>query len=249
MVITSNDKSSTRAERKTKKRKLEDAIPNLPGDTGFEEIQNTSKRRHDKTSKIRSPTNDDAEDVIDNSCHSHPQKAGKKEKKPAISKQDFGSNGQATDLNATKKTKSTKLETARYLDGYSDEDTMTANIVLDTMEGDRPPKKSKKERKAARKAIEAGQAAQTAEITTGNDAPSVPVLDSLGTDGVEPVVVKSRKNNRNREKKRKVVRGNGTTGTGEVNDTKDEIKAKAVRFICFIGQLGRSTCRTHLISF
>src|SRR5271170_6496723 len=52
MATTKKDKDPSRAERKLKKRKLEEAIPDLPGDVGATNLQDAS---------ISLPTMDDGE--------------------------------------------------------------------------------------------------------------------------------------------------------------------------------------------
>lgn len=180
---------ATRAERKAKKRKLEDAIPDLPGDDAAEE---TPKK--EKSSKKRKRSED--EDVVE-------EKAAKKEKKEKKSKKDkYAGDEEDTEKEARRAAKKAKK-------ALKAECTTAADLAVKEPEPvveEEAPKKSKKERKAERKAKEAANG--TAIATATKDAVKVEA-------GGEVEEKKAKKNNRNRSKKREgdaAAKENGEEG-------------------------------------
>ncbi|KAH6671721.1 hypothetical protein B0J14DRAFT_79684 [Halenospora varia] len=196
MGPTKKSKSSdpTRAERKAKKRKLEDAIPDLPGEENevAEEVNGEEGEKKSKKRK-RSKDHEEPEAVVEET-EKQREKREKKERKQAKRAKKEEQNGAAEETEEKEDVK---------MDG-----------VESTANGEEAPKKSKKERKAERKAKEAAEVAAaeaTAKSTSNGDSKE---------EGAEEQ--KSKKNNRNREKKRKglVTGANGTAVEGEDKEKK-----------------------------
>ncbi|TVY57566.1 putative RNA-binding protein [Lachnellula cervina] len=167
---------ATRAERKAKKRKLEDAIPDLPG----EEVVAEEKPKKRKRSAD--------EDVVE-------EKAAKKEKKSKTDKDVVEDEDKEARKAAKKAKKALKAEQSG-----------TAAVELAVQEPvaeEEAPKKSKKERKAERKAKEAAETAAVANGTAAKDAQGAKDPTSKEEVDGDAEQKKSKKNNRNRAEKRK----------------------------------------------
>jgi nucleolar protein 6 len=218
MGISKQRTEPSRANRKAKKRKLEDAIPDLPGDDDAQEVSSAAHELGiiEKPSKKRKRTNEEAETQENPEVREKKRKSSKKERKQKeenviVQAVDIG-NGDGV----VKKSKKSKKEEA------NEESSAVQNEADET---DDAPKKSKKERKAERKAREAADKANDPDRNE-------PMKDSNGKAEVKANAVdtststeeKKRKNNRNREKKRKTALENG-------------LESKPPRFIAFIGKL------------
>lgn len=209
----------SRAERKAKKRTLEDAIPNLPGDNEGE-IERESISKAEKKSKKRKRDAETGDEVIGEG------KESKKDKKKKKRKIEDGESEPAEE-EIVQNGKKSKKEKKGKKTGFEKEGPVSpADIEVDTVmqEEVEAPKKTKKERKAERKAREA------AESTSKNPAPtetSEAVSEANGKTEAAGEEKKSKKNNRNREKKRKGTSANGETSQPE--------STKPARFIVFIG--------------
>ncbi|PMD46389.1 hypothetical protein L207DRAFT_507304 [Hyaloscypha variabilis F] len=212
----------SRAERKAKKRALEDAIPDLPGDNEVETGQAEKAEKNSKKRK-RDGERDAAEAVVQNG-----QKAKKDKNKRRKIEEAEAAEEVKDAVKAPKKEKKSKKGKA----SESTEDCEVPKpLKVDTNMAEAPeePKKTKKERKAERKAR---QAAETA--AKGPDPPSPPETtpQANGDSSKGEEEKKSKKNNRNRDKKRK-----GTSANGEVSQPEEGKASKAARFIVFIGNL------------
>ncbi|KAE9370544.1 hypothetical protein N431DRAFT_344280 [Stipitochalara longipes BDJ] len=212
----------SRAERKAKKRALEDAIPDLPGDNEIE-IAVVEKAEKKSKKRKREGEGEAIEAVIQDG-----QKA-KKDKKKRRKTEEAEAVGEVKDeMKASKKYKKSKKEKI----SESMEDYKAPNSEeMDTNMAEAPgePKKTKKERKAERKAREAAEAVEKGPVSAGaSEIPS----NSNGETVKKEEEKKSKKNNRNRDKKRK-----GTSANGEASQSEDGKASKAARFIVFIGNL------------
>jgi nucleolar protein 6 len=199
----------SRSERKSRKRALEAAIPDLPGDIEVDSLaQKPSKRKRNGEG--------DGETV-------NGESNSKKIKKDASSKWNAGSElGEKEAIIQMEKNSKKNIESA------TDPETPIHTAVQD--EEATKPKKSKKERKAERRAKEA--ATGNKEVNDGGaiktvlEAGEQPLKEEADTGNT-----KSKKNNRNRDKKRKGGLPSGDTA-GYVGNKND----KAVRFIVFVGK-------------
>lgn len=230
MGVKKAEKDATRAERKAKRRKAENAIPDLPGDSEIHE-QNT-----EKISKKRKRL-DNHEPIDDPKPE---KKARKHEKKARKNTTEPGALVGDADEQVGSSLKNYTVVTT--VDHELPKDEHVVDITSE------PPKKSKKERKAERKVAEAAAAA--AASTTGTDETTTQQEPKESTsqpqdDSAQPV--KSKKNNRNREKKRQaasIVAGNA--------EDPDKTNKKAARFIVFIGKFEaeepRELCLTNFFS-
>jgi nucleolar protein 6 len=213
MTITKKGSDYSRADRKAKKRKLEDAIPDLPGDREAVEITPAD----DKSSKKRkrAPGDTEAKEVVNDK----ERKSAKKEQKRRRVEKETALTLPPGNEETVKKSKKGKKES--IADEASEETPAQSKGAPEIEEA---PKKSKKERKTERKAREAAEkAANQAVVKPEEDTKAT--LEHEPTGSVNPASSgdkKPKKNNRNREKKRKASLENGAEG-------------KAPRFIAFIG--------------
>ena len=233
MGTSKNSHDATRQERKAKKRKLEDAVPDLPGDVADTGDSEEVGRKAGKKQKRDTDTGDG---VIDEEKQ---RKREKKERKKLRKEEaEFPEEGGVPldvvdeDGEGVKNEKSKKDKRAKK-SAVAEEPV----IELETVAEEAGPKKSKKERKAERRAKEAAEgAAPVEELKESKSEQKVNGNASMNGEAAEGEK-KSRKNNRNREKKRKgtvppeggAVNGNAEKPTGEGKEKKD------ARFICFIG--------------
>lgn len=235
MAITKTNKDPTRAERKLKKRKLEEAIPDLPGDVGAADSRDPStsvKKGQRKASKKRklgecSTHGVDFQQGGEKELQKKKTKEGKIAVKDSESHADeiVKTNDKALDSDHIGELRSGKL------DSIHDKLERKIEVPGDSatpIDENPPGKKSKKERKAERKAAEAAQAA-------ASDNSASPSIEDSAVKGEERAPSgKSKKNNRNREKKRK---------RGNINDVSERAEGKTTRFIVFIGKLyGHFAC-------
>lgn len=235
MTITKKDKDPTRAERKLKKRRLEEAIPDLPGDVGETDLQDVSTQvieNSSKKRKLRKSSIHDA-DFQQDGENKYQQKKNKEEKKEKRAVKDIEShademvksNDKASDSDQIGELRLGKMES---IHGKSEREIKVSGDSTARIDEDPPAKKSKKERKAERKAAEAAQAA----ASSNSAHPPIEDMPVAGGEGTQPG--KSKHNNRNREKKRK---------GGDNNEASEKAVGKAPRFIVFIGKLdGHFAC-------
>ncbi|TVY48119.1 putative RNA-binding protein [Lachnellula occidentalis] len=196
----SND--ATRAERKAKKRKAEDAIPDLPGEDVVAEEKPKEKKRKRSAD----------EDVVEE------EKAAKKEKK-SKSKKDKDA---VEDVDEDKEAKRAAKKAKKASKAEPSETSAVELPVQEPVTEEEAPKKSKKERKAERKAKEAAETAAAANGTAAKDPTS---KEEVAGDG-DAEEKKSKKNNRNRAKKRDAA----AKGTGEEGE-KAAAAARFICFI------------------
>jgi nucleolar protein 6 len=223
MGLPRKEQDPTRAERKAKKRKLEDAIPDLPGDNEIAEDSKVGEKSNKKR-KVKEGSENIAGKERDSASLNQ---KGKKIKDKELSKES----STKVEINSANSTTKKKKETLASDVAHSDN-------AVEFMEphtpvaDDQTPRKSKKERKAARKVAEAAEAAKvisnrvTESVKVGTEPAAVMEVDQ---------VKKAKKNNRNREKKRKGA--NGTTLGASDADAGEKKEGKAARFIVFIGKI------------
>jgi nucleolar protein 6 len=180
---------ASRAERKAKKRALEAAIPDLPGDHENAEDVEVEAEAEKKSKKRKRDV------VVEEDSESKKARKEKKDKK----KRKSEATEVEEELQEEKPAKKSKKEKKEGKAPDANGDSVPAVASLDGEE--EPPRKSKKERKAERKAAEA--AAENKTI------PTKAVPEANGDTIAEEK--KSKKNNRNREKKRKGESANGDT--------------------------------------
>jgi nucleolar protein 6 len=231
MAITKRDKEPTRAERKSKKRKLQEAIPDLPGDVGATDSQNaptpvierrensSEKRKLGKSSIHDVDFQEDGENELQQEKNQGKEK-GKRALKDSESHADevVKSNDKASDSDHIGELRSVKMESIRR---KLEREIQVSGDSATPIDED-PPAKSKKERKAERKAAEAAQSAAS------NNSALPLIEDSAVACGEEAPLRKLKKNIRNREKKRK---------GGNSNNVSEKAEGKVPRFIVFIGKL------------
>lgn len=230
MAIVGKDKDPSRADRKAKKRKAEDAIPDLPGDNN-DEGQSTSTEQPSKKHK----RNIEVAGGKAGGMNGEIPKKGIDEKNEKKIKKVKAGAGRGLDF--TEGMEGVPLEikhkkSTRYSAVGVDEETALEKRVVSA--GDDMPRKSKKERKAERKAKESTAAASRAPATVETEATIAEVAmpaSATVADGVAAEPTKSKKNNRNREKNRKNVNLEPVTGAGGAA----KADKKADRFIVFIG--------------
>jgi nucleolar protein 6 len=238
MAITKRDKDPTRAERKLKKRKLEEAIPDLPGDVGATDLQDAStpaiegqenkskKRKLGKTSIHDVDIQQDGANGTQQRKNKEERKEKRKGKKAPKDNESYGdeilkSIDKASGSDHINEIRSGELES---IHGKLERETEVLRDSTALIDEEPPAKKSKKERKAERKATEAAQAA-----ASNNSAPAS-IEDTPVAVGEEVQSGMSKKNNRNREKKQKGYNS---------NEASEKAEGKAPRFIVFIGKLHR----------
>ncbi|KAG9243569.1 hypothetical protein BJ878DRAFT_576456 [Calycina marina] len=208
------DNILSRAERKSKKRALEKAIPDFPGDEK-PPVDEAMDGNEDGEKKGKKRKRDRGEDV-------EGDEEGDKQARKAAKKKRKSENEGGLKIAGEKSTVITKAETGEgFMEGVE--------VNGEAVEGEEALRKSKKERKAERKAKDSAQKEATknaahAPATTKTDASGEKTAKANGTAATaENGEEKSRsKNNRNREKRRQAIGGE----TGKEN-----------RFICFIGNL------------
>jgi nucleolar protein 6 len=234
MALTKKDKDPTRAERKSIKRKLEEAIPDLPGDVHAGDSRDPStppKEGRGKSSKKRklgeSSTYDvkfqqDGEKELQQSKNKEKRKGKRAVKDSELHTDEMvKSNHKASDSDHIGESRSRKMVS---INGTLDRKVEVSTHSAAPINEDPPAKKSKKERKAERKAAEAA--------ASNNSAPPT-IEGSSIANGEEAPSGKSKKNSRNRKKR------NGGNG----NDVSQKAEGKAPRFIIFIGKLdGHFAC-------
>lgn len=224
MAAMKKDKESTRQDRKLKKRKFEDTIPNLPGDVGSKESQEVSQSaikgepKGTKKRKFTKATREATAQDIDTAQNGEEEwygdgKRDKRKGSRAVGNRD--SYNEATERSTIQTSDADpfgrrSLENLAAINGKS-------NIQKETLVDEKKIKKSKKELLAEGKAAEAA-ISNASVLSTIKD---IPVLDA---EEAQPW--KSKKNNRNREKKRKGANG---------FEAPEKAGGKASRFIVFTG--------------
>ena len=171
---------ATRAERKAKKRKLEDAIPDVPGDDGIPETAEIAESEAAPAKKRKRDR--DVDDGGEESGAVKEKKAKKEKKEKKKKDKNSSSNGEpAPDAEEAVSEEKPGAETEN------------------TVENGEGPKKSKKERKAERRAREVAEAAANkvvedpaASSTTGAASAGAPVA-AAGTKEKKPKSEKKKK--------------------------------------------------------
>ena len=231
---------ATRQERKAKKRKLEDAVPDLPGDVEDAEEVPIAEKAGKKRKRDRDADGED-NGAIDEEKE---KKKDKKRRKKEAESADKGAVVEAVngDEEGEKKEKKSKSKKDKKT---SDSTNVEPEVEVETVAEEAGPKKSKKERKAERKAKEAATMEKSQDAIPGEKSSlKVNGEASKNGEGVE-AEKKSKKNNRNREKKRKgAVSTDGEAVNGDVEKTADRKDKKDARFICFIGISPQSNPRS-----
>ncbi|TVY28816.1 putative RNA-binding protein [Lachnellula hyalina] len=174
---------ATRAERKAKKRKLEDAIPDLPGEEVVVDEKPKKKRKRSAD-----------EDVVE-------EKAAKKEKKSKKDKDAVADEDKEARSAAKKAKKALKAEQS--------ETAAVELAVQELVAEEEVPKKSKKERKAERKAKEAAETATAANGTAAKDSTSKEEADG---DGEEKKSKKNNRNRAEKRKREAAAKETGEEG-------------------------------------
>jgi nucleolar protein 6 len=224
MATTKKDKDPSRAERKLKKRKLEEAIPDLPGDVSATDLQDASLslptmdgEHSTKKRKLAKSSNHDV-GSLHRGEYGIQQKKSKGEKKGKRTLKESMANLDETEhLNG--RASGSKLESLHGNLKRDSENLADSALPIDDVP---PAKKTKKDRKAERKVAEA------ARVAARNKSAPPPTEDAPVVGEGETLMGKSKKNNRNREKKRKGINGNGIL---------EKAEGKPSRFIVFIGKL------------
>ncbi|KAL3420193.1 RNA recognition domain-containing protein [Phlyctema vagabunda] len=216
----------SRAERKSKKRQAEDAIPDLPGDND-DDGEEAQASEAEKSSKKRKRSSEDKKVVAD--PDGAERKSAKREKKRKRAEEVEGEESKAVDAEdqeSEKKKKKKKSQAEEPADGGEQP------AAIEEDDGTAEPKKSKKERKAERKAREAaeGLTKESKKISPAK-SDNVPVGGDEAKAGEEERPKK--KNNRNRDKKRKAK-------------AEEAGESKAARFIVFIGNLPYSATKESI---
>jgi nucleolar protein 6 len=219
MGSSKKPQDATRQERKAKKRKLEDAVPDLPGDVEDVDVEKAGKKRkRDKDVEAEEINGEDDD---------REKKERKKEKKRTKKEAEESAGAEVANGDGKGEKKNEKEKKAKS----------SATIEEPEVEADAEveagPKKSKKERKAERKAKEAAEAAKGKDVAPVEESKSKPEqANGAETEGGK----KSKKNNRNREKKRKgSAATDGVAVNGDAEKAVEEKDKKDARFICFIG--------------
>lgn len=210
MGVTKKGTDPSRAERKAKKRKLEDAIPDLPGDNENEVVEGEVEEKAERKSKKLKTKDVSAEDKV--------EKKEKKEKKEKTPKKSDVAEGTSEEKisKKEKKEKGVKEEDVQV----KATDDVLADLLAPAQGGeDTAPKKSKKERKAERKAKEAAEKEKAAPAPISTEATAGTAQEGEKKASHEP----RKNNNRNRDKRRQ-----------EKAAAKDGTE-KADRFIVFAG--------------
>jgi nucleolar protein 6 len=221
MGNTSKSNDASRAERKAKKRKLEDAVPDLPGDVDIPTLEETGDKTQSNDEGVKTKKRKGNSTVEDGSVSVGKDRGQHKATKIKRTSADGSKRNEQT-LGRDVALIDESLQGQPATLEYSNED-----ITLPT---DEQPRKSKKERKAERKAKEAAEKAQAQEYPKeqGQEKNPSNEITSAGDK-------KSKKNNRNREKKR-LAKANGEEG-------------KEPRFIVFIGKHQYCSCSSLNLNF
>jgi nucleolar protein 6 len=205
---------ASRAERKAKKRKLEDAIPDVPGDNEIPEKLEIVKKSEEPPKK-RKREHDDNDAGESGLTQEKQKKKDKKDKKDK--KRNSKSNGQG--------------ELTPDAIGAEEVVSKSEAEAEKTLESSEIPRKSKKERKAERKAREAAEAA-------ANKDAEVPAETSAAGGSTEaPVAATTKEKKVKKDKKKQDKKGNSAAETQNTTNGNDEQSGgKAARFIVFIGK-------------
>ncbi|KIN07670.1 hypothetical protein OIDMADRAFT_16260, partial [Oidiodendron maius Zn] len=203
---------TSRAERKAKKRKLEDTIPDVPGDNSITEPDLTITTPSEEPQKKRKRDNDD--DVARGDGVTKDKKK-KKEKKDKKKDKKSNNEGEAE----------SKALNAEAVVSKDNSGVGADNAV----ENGDAPKKSKKERKAERRAREAAEVAakdgETPESTSTRH-------ESSGAAALTPG--KDKKAKKDKKKQDKMA---STASEKQQSTISGKSGGKDARFIVFIGSL------------
>ena len=241
MGSSKKPQDATRQERKAKKRMLEDAVPDLPGDVeetaDIEVAEKAGKKRK----------RDVEEDVIKDKERKVKNKDKKRRKKEAEDEEGGVALEVAEEVKAEKKEKSKKDKKAK---SPAATEALEAEATVEAVPEEAGPKKSKKERKAERRAKEAaatGKSKDAAPVEESEPKGEGKVNGDTATNGTNgEAEKKSKKNNRNREKKRKGIAtaANGSAVNSDAEKPAEQKDKKDARFICFIGTFHHFTSTT-----
>lgn len=227
----------SRAERKSKKRAIEDTIPDLPGDDAEANNSDSEKKSSKKRKRDRDAEPEDTTVSGEGEKEKKKAKKEKKEKKAKGEEKDVAAEEEVPEEKASKKSKKEKKAKTEGADVIAEPADVVMGEGEASAEGGEAPKKSKKERKAERRA---------AELAAGKEGDSTPKKtkavkaegETKGGAKTETADAekKPRKNNRNREKKRnanlEAVGGGDAAAAEEKNH----------RFIVFVGMLIFCSC-------
>jgi hypothetical protein len=202
---------ASRAERKAKKRKLEDAIPDVPGDNEIPEAREIVNESEEPPKK-RKRDHDDNDAGESGMTQEKQKKKDKKDKK-----KNRKSNGQG------------ELTPAAI--GVEELVSKSEAEAENTLESSEVSRKSKKERKAERRAREAAEAA------ANKDAEVRAETSAAGGSTEAPVAAAAKEKKVKKDKKKQDKKGNTAVKKQNATNGNDEQSGgKAARFIVFIGK-------------
>ncbi|KAI9740128.1 MAG: hypothetical protein M1818_004879 [Claussenomyces sp. TS43310] len=233
MGMAKKEKDGTRAERKAKKRRAEDAISDLPGDSEAVEAEGAaiqSKRNSSRKRQRLQPTGN----VSIFEARTEEKRIRDKDRKPKRADRHSTSSDDVENLPKAQpgaplaENKAQAPATNAIVGGQSG----MSNLSI--LHANEPPKKSKKDRKAEKKAAELSAATKTTTTTTDEQGHGEVIAPP---DDAYEATPNGKKNNRNRERRRKGVKDVAKKVTDEARET----EGKAPRFIVFIGNLPYST--------
>jgi nucleolar protein 6 len=211
MGASKKGQDPTRAERKAKKRKLEDTIPDLPGDGETLDVNGSKNDRLSKKSKRTKGLADEPNVPVEDRALKSGQRSCSR---------DDGVNSPSAETEITQRV--AKQDWRREgVGAHAIKESLgdvDATVIKDSV------KKSKKERKAERKAREAAKGAASHDVVKQAPEPKSNSEPGISATAITPSSEekKPRRNNRNREKRRRAALEGGT-------------EEKAHRFIAFIG--------------
>jgi nucleolar protein 6 len=230
---------ATRQERKAKKRKLEDAVLDVPSDNEI-----NTEQADGGAGKLAKKWRRDRD--ADGEGRGLIEDVERKERETTKARWQREANGDATEVSIAEGELTFAKKEKNCRDKKVEEfmtETATAKLVTETQEEAETAPKSKKERKATRRAKDAAEAAKADALSMHGP----PIVESRfgaeeKTDGDANTATpeggkKSKKNNHHREKRLKAAtvapEGSGDiSGSEEMSGSKEK---KNDRFICFIG--------------
>lgn len=204
----------SRAARKAKKRKLEDAIPDVPGDNDIARPELMTMTESNEPPKKRKRDHD--EDVMseDRSTKDKKKKkrGEKKDKKKDKKSIDEGESGP-------------EVANAEHIVSEKKPGAEADNAV----KNEDVPRKSKKERKAERRAREAAEA-------TAKEVKGLSESNTTGPESsVAPVAIPGKDKNAKKDKKKQDKKNSNASETQQ-NTNGEKSGRKGARFIVFIGK-------------
>jgi len=245
MGVSKHAKDSTRAERKAKKRKLEDAVPDLPGDHDSVVLA-VAPKSSETTSKKRKRTTEDAAILV------HPDepditlstKILKKHKKRAQDNTELvtivGSEEPLVNGDGVSKRE-------KYNNNETPNEQAAAASNINTLafgaeNNEAAPRKSKKERKAEKKAREAKKTEDLATSSQGEPSETTKPHEQSNSQMKNPKdsstgELKEQKVKMRQEKREKRNAISSITKSVSSTAQKEKGEGNAARFIVFIGNL------------